>query len=86
VSQGYKEIPKTIRTNWSSLIVFEIGNDKELEVIFEEYGMTLNHKNWLECYRYATEGDYNFLYLNYQAKKNMRMMKNFQEYLFVKNE
>jgi len=25
VSQGYKEIPKTVRTQWSCLIVFEIG-------------------------------------------------------------
>jgi hypothetical protein len=33
ISQGYKEIPKTIRTNWTALIVFEIGNEKEVEVV-----------------------------------------------------
>ena len=42
VSQGYKEIPKTIRTNWSALILFEISNDKELEVIFEEFSMGMS--------------------------------------------
>jgi hypothetical protein len=35
VSQGYKEIPKTIRTNWTALIVFEIGNEKEVFVVLE---------------------------------------------------
>jgi hypothetical protein len=34
VSQGYKEVPKTIRTNWTALIVFEIGNEKEVAVVF----------------------------------------------------
>jgi hypothetical protein len=33
VSQGYKEIPKTIRTNFTCLILFEIGSNKELEVV-----------------------------------------------------
>lgn len=33
VSQGYKEIPKTIRTNWTCLIVFEIGNEREVQVV-----------------------------------------------------
>lgn len=33
VSQGYKEIPKTVRTNWSCLMIFEIPNEKELEVV-----------------------------------------------------
>jgi len=33
VSQGYKEVPKTIRTNWTCLIVFEIGNEREVFVV-----------------------------------------------------
>jgi len=33
VSQGYKEIPKTTRSNFTCLVVFEIGNEKELEVM-----------------------------------------------------
>lgn len=83
VSQGYKEIPKTIRTNWTCLIVFAIGNEKEVEVIYEEYAMRLNNKNWMELYNYATDGDHSFLYINMQREdKNLRMMKNFEQYLF----
>lgn len=37
VSQGYKEIPKTIRTNWTCLIVFEIGNEREVQVVLFSY-------------------------------------------------
>ena len=37
VSQGYKEVPKTIRTNWTCLVVFEIGNEREVLVVFFLY-------------------------------------------------
>jgi hypothetical protein len=85
VSQGYKEIPKTIRTNWTGLIVFEIGNEREVAVIYEEYAMGLKIKDWLEMYRHSTEEDHSFLYLNYQKPKRLRIMKNFDSYLFVDN-
>lgn len=45
VSQGYKEVPKTIRTNWTCLIVFEIGNEREVMVVwlcFPDYRYTKN--------------------------------------------
>lgn len=84
VSQGYKEIPKTIRTNWTGLIVFEIGNEKEVEVIYEEYAMGLKRDDWLELYKHATEEEHSFLYINFQQRRGMRLMKNFSEYLFIK--
>jgi hypothetical protein len=83
VSQGYKEIPKTIRTNWTALIVFEIGNERETQVIYEEYAMGLNSEDWHELYRHATDGDHSFLYINFQKPKRLRMMKNFTDYLFI---
>jgi hypothetical protein len=83
VSQGYKEIPKTIRTNWTCLIVFEIGNEKEVEVIYEEWPMGLKRDDWMELYQYATKGDHSFLYMNFQKPKRLRLMKNFEEYLFI---
>jgi hypothetical protein len=83
VSQGYKEIPKTIRTNWTCLIVFEIGNEREVQVIYEEYAMGLKSDDWLEMYKHATEADHSFLYINFQKPKKLRMMKNFTNYLFI---
>lgn len=86
VSQGYKEIPKTIRTNWTALIVFEIGNEKEVEVIYEEWPMGLKKDDWLELYQYATNEDHSFLYINFQKPKRLRMMKNFTDYLFIEKD
>jgi hypothetical protein len=82
VSQGYKEIPKTVRTNWSCLLIFEIPNDKEIEVIYEEFPMGLKRDQWMEVYNYAVTGDHDFFFMNYQKEKRLRMMKNFDEVLF----
>lgn len=81
VSQGYKEVPKTIRTNWTCLIVFEIGNEREVFVIYEEFAMGLKQAQWLEMYKHATENDHDFLFVDFQKPKRMRMMRNFEEYL-----
>lgn len=85
VSQAYKEIPKTIRTNFSCLIIFEIPNDKEIEVIFEENSLYLKRPQWMEAYQYAVEGDHDFMFINYQKPKRLRLMKNFDQVLFVDN-
>jgi len=68
------------------LIIFEIGNEKELEVIYEEFAMGLKKDDWLEAYNYAIATDYSFLYINFQKEKRLRIMKNFEEYLFVTPE
>jgi hypothetical protein len=83
VSQGYKEVPKTIRTNWTCLVVFEIGNEREVMVIYEEFAMGLNHDDWLEIYRYCTTNDHDFLFIDFQKKKRLRMMRNFEQYMIV---
>lgn len=83
VSQAYKEIPKTVRTNFSCLIIFEIPNDREVEVIYEENPMYLKREQWYEVYEYAVDGDHNFMFLNYQKPKRLRIMKNFEKVLFV---
>jgi len=84
VSQGYKEIPKTIRTNWTCLVVFEIGNERELEVIYEEFPMGQNIKDWFEMYRYCVAEPHGFLYINFQQPREDRIMKNFSEFLYIK--
>lgn len=82
VTQAYKEIPKTIRTNFSCLIIFEIPNDREVEVIYEENPMGLKRPEWMEVYNHAIEGDHDFMFINYQKPKRLRIMKNFQKLLF----
>lgn len=79
----YKEIPKTVRTQFSCLIVFEIANEKEVLAIYEENPMALKHNDWVEVYEHATEGDHDFMFINYQKPKRLRIMKNFQSVLFI---
>ena len=84
VTQAYKEIPKTVRTQFSCLIVFEIPNENEIKVIYEENPVGYKMLQWMQIYNHAVEGDHNFLFINYQKPKKLRMMKNFQEILFIK--
>jgi hypothetical protein len=86
VSQGYKEIPKTIRTNWTSLILFEIANDKEVICIYEENTMGLKKDDWLEMYAHCISEPFGFMYLNVKKPKHLRCMKNFDRYLFHRPE
>ena len=82
VTQAYKEIPKTVRTNFSALIIFEIPNEKELDVIYEENPVGLKRDDWMKFYNYATEGAHDFMFINYQKPKNQRIMKNFTHILY----
>lgn len=82
VSQGYKEIPKTIRNNFTCVILFEIGNDKEREVIYEEFSMGLKRDQWEELYAHAVKEQYSFMYLNVmKPDRTRRIMRNFTDYL-----
>lgn len=50
-------------------------------VIYEEFAMGLKQEAWLEMYRHATLNDHDFLFVDFQKPKRMRMMRNFEEYL-----
>ncbi len=81
VSQGYKEIPKTIRTNWTCLLVYKIGNMKELFVIYEEFTMGLTWEEWLDVYNTATAEKFSFLFLDMYCDESIRMRKGFNQAL-----
>lgn len=83
VTQAYREIPKTVRTQFSCGILFEIPNDKEIEVIYEETPLGYKRNTWQELYEYCTEAEYAFMYFNYQKGKQLRIMRNFDEYVFA---
>jgi hypothetical protein len=81
VSQGYKEIPKTIRTNWTCLLLYRIGNMKELEVIYEEFEMGLSWEEWYKLYRQATAEKYQFLFIDMYCDEKFAMRKGFDKAL-----
>jgi hypothetical protein len=82
VSQAYKELPKTIRTNLTAWIFFEINNQSELDVIYEENPCGLTYDEWMHMYNQATgHGEYDFLYINHYFPKGKRLYKNFDTLL-----
>lgn len=81
VSQGYKEVPKTIRTGWTCLLVYKIGNMKELEVIYEEYSMDLSWVEWYELYKVATIGIHDFMFIDMYGMEGYKMRKGFDQAL-----
>jgi hypothetical protein len=84
VSQGYKEIPRTFRTNFSCLVVFRISNEKERAVIYEENPNCLRYPEWLQVYNYAVKEPFHFLYITYQEKDfSKRFRKNFDTVLTI---
>lgn len=83
VSQGYKEIPKTVRVNWTALITFEIANEAELKVVYEENTLGMKRDVWDQVYRYCVQGDYDFMYLNVKRPRHLRVMKNFEQFVYM---
>lgn len=84
VTQAYMEIPKTIRTNYSCLILFEIFSDKELEAIMIEYPMRLKKNAWIRVYNYCVQKPYGFLYYNMQREDaKQRIMDCFDKVVFI---
>ena len=45
--------------------------------------MGLNFDDWMEIYRYCTTNDHDFLFIDFQKKKRLRMMSNFEQYMIV---
>jgi hypothetical protein len=79
VTQAYKAIPKSIRTNCNALICFEIPNKSELKVIYEEWPENMDEDEWMRVYKEATDRPYSFLYLNNHFPRGQRAFINFEQ-------
>jgi len=82
VTQAYKMIPRPIRVNCNCIIAFRIPNLMELKMVYEENPEGLNENEWMEKYNQATEGDYDFLYINNKFPKNKTIFQNMDIPLF----
>ena len=86
ISQAFKEIPKTVRTQFSCLTLFEIYSDSEIESIYLEFPMGMTKDQWLKVYRICVGDEYGFMFYNIQRPKHLRVMKNFETNLYFKEE
>lgn len=84
VTQAYRAIPKTIRTNCNAVILFDIPNLSELKAIYEENPEGLHEHEWMKVYKHATQGTYDFMYINNKFPKGERIFRNFKHMLQLK--
>lgn len=85
VTQAYKAVPKTIRSNCNAVILFEIPNLKELQVIYEENPEGMNEKEWRQVYAHCTKDPFSFMYINNKFKKGERIFKNFDSMITIES-
>jgi len=84
VTQAYKAIPRTIRTCMMQVILFDIGSNNELKIIYEDRADCLDEKTWLEVYRHAVKDrPWSFLYFNYKFPPGQRFYKRFDSMIKV---
>jgi hypothetical protein len=77
-TQKFAAIHPILRVNATSLIVYRLRNNKELESFLEEVSGLTGKKELMAIYKLATEEEYSFLYVNLAARRVSEMFyKNF---------
>ena len=76
-------IPKAVRNNSTSLIIFKTKSDKELQEIQEEVGGEVSKETFHKIYNYAVAEPHCFLFIDLHPKKNhpSKYRKCFNEYI-----
>ena len=76
-------IPKAVRNNSTSLIIFKTKSDRELQEIQEEVGGEVSKEDFYKIYNYATKDPHSFLFVDLHPKKNhpSKYRKCFNEYI-----
>lgn len=64
LSQSYFDIPKTIRLNCNYVILFNLGNKRELTELHKVYATRIDKDEFMKLYREATNTPYSFLMID----------------------
>ncbi len=72
-TQKFAAIHPIIRVNATSLVVYKLRNNRELESFLEEVSGLSSKKELLSIYKVATEDEYSFLYVNLAARNVQQM-------------
>lgn len=72
-------LSRAVRTNTTNCIIFDLTDNKEMKVCSEESRGELTHDEFMHIYKYCTHEKHNFLHINYQAPKNKRYRRNWNE-------
>lgn len=80
-------IPRCVRNNCTSLILFKSKNEKEYDQIADEVAGEIGKEEFKKVYDYATDEPHSFLFVDLHPKSNhpSRFRKNFNEFLVTGN-
>ena len=84
-TQTYKSgIPRPLRLNISCWCIWEQGEEDMKKIYDETLSATIrNRQNFYKLFEEITEGDHDFILINKEAKKDLRIRKNFDEYIIL---
>jgi hypothetical protein len=86
-TQKFCAIHPIIRVNATSLIVYRLRNQKEVDSFLEEVSGLITKKDLFEIYKQATHEEYSFLYVNLVSKTiNDMFYKCFTTKIILENE
>lgn len=82
-SQRYKALPRGVRLNCTHFTIFPLNNTSEFDQIIEEHSSKHNRDAFIKLFNYATDAPYQFCHIDYNASKEKRYRKNFNEFLHL---
>ena len=76
--------PRVLRNNATTLAIFKMKDEKELESIYEEVAGEVSKDDFYSVYSQATDEDYSFLFIDLHKKDHHPSMfrKRFKDFLF----
>ena len=85
MSQSYTKIPRALRLNVNATMIFP-STQSEIEVLLDEVTPSgIKKRSFEKMIDYATDGQYDFLYINNHAKPGERIRKNLDEIIDLNN-
>jgi hypothetical protein len=83
--QSYNKLPRALRINANATIVFP-STQSEIEVLLDEITPAgITKREFQKVIDYATDGRYDFLYINRHAERNQQIRKNLTEIIDLNN-
>ena len=92
LTQSYKTqtggIPRSVRQQATSLIIFKTKNEKELLEIYEEVAGEIGKEEFYKVYEYCTAKEHSFLYIDLHKKSNhpSKFRCCFNEFVCINNK
>ncbi len=86
--QSYTTMPRGMRINSMSMMLYEVKNEGELEMIYKDWShiRDCSKEEWMAAYEYATEEPFSFFFINNQLPRGQRFWVNVDKMITFKED